>query len=890
MARTLVGEAIVKLRLVDNLTKGTDKATASLKALQAAANALGTGPKLNVFGGSLQAMAREAGTLRAALAGLQVPTSVVPELRRLTAAGRGLSRLTSDVNAINGALKGLGTGITGNLGLDSLRRQIAALGQEIRRFNSTPGGSGPPGSRPPLLRPGMGVPGGHTAAQAVGYQGPGIAINRAGRTGVTAGFELQRQNTLDMQAGLSPEESRTLNRWAIEGSRRRMGVDVPTLRDIYREGFIGMGGREGGGLAKLDQLRDEVADSIIQMMTRYGPERAREQYRKLFRSIDVLDRNDNPEVMRELIRGFTRAQGVEGAEFNYADLFNAARYSKSAGQALSNRFLYTELPVIMGDVGGSRAGTELGSLYAQLIGNRSSEKAKEEQRRLGIRDDSGVIGREMMSDPGEWARKILMPGLQRSGVDINNPGQVVEAVNKMVSNQVVAAMLARAITQRDRIRERQQQYDLAPSGPEGADAVERMDGRMAANAVAAQFRNLLGSVFDPILEELKPAFRNAATTLNEWAEQVRASPEAVKEAARNFAGTIGGIAITLGGLKLASIVATAAAGPALLRSAGALTAAAAALKASGGPGGLPIPRGPGGAVATAGGAAAAGGIGATMMRFLPGVGWVLGGAALGYGAGRAIDEVGKVAGGAYWTPKDQEEVEGYKARIAELQERLAGIESRTHPSMRGQPNAERANIESTIADLQNRVAAAERGFETGGSFGQAGHQTGEAFTANMAQGVAAGAPNVLQQMEALMQQLKAKAAEGVTINIRGSVMPGTSGEPPGRALGGAVTAGQLYTVGEAGPELFSPGANGSIIPNHANAASPVSQDGRSGGGRYQGSRTINVSLSGPLIGSVAGLSVNEIATQLASKVSDMIGDRLASDLRGGFFDGEETWG
>jgi len=37
----------------------------------------------------------------------------------------------------------------------------------------------------------------------------------------------------------------------------------------------------------------------------------------------------------------------------------------------------------------------------------------------------------------------------------------------------------------------------------------------------------------------------------------------------------------------------------------------------------------------------------------------------------------------------------------------------------------------------------------------------------------------------------------------------------GKALGGAVSAGQSYIVGEKGPELFMPGAKGNIIPNSA---------------------------------------------------------------------------
>jgi hypothetical protein len=36
-----------------------------------------------------------------------------------------------------------------------------------------------------------------------------------------------------------------------------------------------------------------------------------------------------------------------------------------------------------------------------------------------------------------------------------------------------------------------------------------------------------------------------------------------------------------------------------------------------------------------------------------------------------------------------------------------------------------------------------------------------------------------------------------------------------KAMGGPVTSGTSYIVGEQGPELFTPGRNGSITPNYA---------------------------------------------------------------------------
>lgn len=55
---------------------------------------------------------------------------------------------------------------------------------------------------------------------------------------------------------------------------------------------------------------------------------------------------------------------------------------------------------------------------------------------------------------------------------------------------------------------------------------------------------------------------------------------------------------------------------------------------------------------------------------------------------------------------------------------------------------------------------------------------------------------------------------GIFRNILSLFGGGTGGfQGPHRQLGGPVSAGRSYVVGEAGPEIFSPGTSGSIIPN-----------------------------------------------------------------------------
>jgi hypothetical protein len=70
--------------------------------------------------------------------------------------------------------------------------------------------------------------------------------------------------------------------------------------------------------------------------------------------------------------------------------------------------------------------------------------------------------------------------------------------------------------------------------------------------------------------------------------------------------------------------------------------------------------------------------------------------------------------------------------------------------------------------------------------------------------------------------------------------------------------GKTYLVGERGPELFSPGSNGTIIPNHA------LKGGSSGGA------TINISVSGAIDPASTARQIANILKQEASTSGSFI--------------------
>ena len=85
---------------------------------------------------------------------------------------------------------------------------------------------------------------------------------------------------------------------------------------------------------------------------------------------------------------------------------------------------------------------------------------------------------------------------------------------------------------------------------------------------------------------------------------------------------------------------------------------------------------------------------------------------------------------------------------------------------------------------------------------------------------------------------------GVSNDVLDSVLSSVSGE---KALGGPVSSGRSYLVGERGPELFVPGAQGNIVPNNAMGSTSIVVNVDASGTEVQGNQG-NADQLGRLIG------------------------------------------
>lgn len=107
---------------------------------------------------------------------------------------------------------------------------------------------------------------------------------------------------------------------------------------------------------------------------------------------------------------------------------------------------------------------------------------------------------------------------------------------------------------------------------------------------------------------------------------------------------------------------------------------------------------------------------------------------------------------------------------------------------------------------------------------------------------------------------------GVLDSALGNLFPGSQMPFPGRAMGGTVTAGQPYMVGERGPELFVPGQTGTIVSN-----------GQMGGAGTVINQTINVTTG---VQQTVRAEIMTLMPQIANATKAAVAD---AKMRGGSY-------
>lgn len=393
------------------------------------------------------------------------------------------------------------------------------------------------------LRAGSGI--GAGAAGLAGGLAGAYGVRRVVKGAVKAGATNARENTRDYLGGLTPSESAALVAGAKTMSATYKTLDAATAHERLRDTAMSM-----GSVDKAIGLQDTLGAGHTVLQSLKGPEAALEESRKFFKALDTLGRNVDAGEVRTLYDGYIKALGVEGADMNMGDLFTVAKMAKSGGAALSNRFLMSIAPSLMQDMGPNRLGTALGSMVSQVIGGRATAKSKGEQEKYGLRDKSGKFLDEamIMADPMEYAQKRLIPALKAQGVNVEDNTAVTAANSKLFSNQMVADLFTKIITQLPQYQRKAEQYDKAP-GIGAANKLGGSDPFVAADGLMAQLRNLGAALSEPIMQPATTAMEKLSGLVNGLAESAKSGGSALMQFTAGIGALVAGAGIGATALK-----------------------------------------------------------------------------------------------------------------------------------------------------------------------------------------------------------------------------------------------------------------------------------------------------------------------------------------------------
>lgn len=80
----------------------------------------------------------------------------------------------------------------------------------------------------------------------------------------------------------------------------------------------------------------------------------------------------------------------------------------------------------------------------------------------------------------------------------------------------------------------------------------------------------------------------------------------------------------------------------------------------------------------------------------------------GYKLGEGLNELGEIAGGRHWMPKDKEGLQDLRKELEETEGKISGILDRRHPSRRGEYDADIERLRGHAQSLRNRIDAGTR--------------------------------------------------------------------------------------------------------------------------------------------------------------------------------------
>jgi hypothetical protein len=190
---------------------------------------------------------------------------------------------------------------------------------------------------------------------------------------------------------------------------------------------------------------------------------------------DVVKAAEMRGLMRDFSMGkfqgmmdtFTKMYVASGGQVGPNQILQMMKTGGVAAKSVNQDFLFG-LGHLMQESGGSRSGTAMMSGYQNLVAGRTTQQVAEKLASLGMLEPGsikyGATGHIKKIDPGalketdlfianplEYLTKVILPALEKKGIDTGNQNAVLKQINQMYSNKVASQLMSQIYLDRDQL-------------------------------------------------------------------------------------------------------------------------------------------------------------------------------------------------------------------------------------------------------------------------------------------------------------------------------------------------------------------------------------------------------------------------------------------------------
>lgn len=460
-------------------------------------------------------------------------TAVMEARRVLEASGTPINRLGAEQERLKGVITSTTSALEKQIGVE---RQAAVMAEKVAgaqrdRAKAEAAAGKVAQNNAERRQEGIGHHGiGNYVAGAVAGAVSAHGVMTVLEKALEAGAD--RQSTLVgmKNAGMKDDEIRRAQDLAVRVSRDAPNLNVSQILELHKEARSGVQHPE-----EVFELMPDLAraTSVLKGM---GAQNA--NIADIVKAGESLGLMNDPKRFHTFLDSQIRAMKVMGRTVTTEQIYEGAKYSKSAGATLSDDFLNLTMPSLIQEMKGQSAGDALAMVTKTLRGGLQHKHVPVTRlQELGLLDDPSQIRRSktgeilgytgkvkgddlLATDPDRWFLQYFDKAAEAHGYT------KLADKTKLLSETLpgTAANLGRiVIQQRESLTNHRQLYRDAPDLEQSVE-IQRHDPKVAMQTFTAALSDLEAAVTGPAMDTLGLGLGRVSGYIRDLADAAKAHP------------------------------------------------------------------------------------------------------------------------------------------------------------------------------------------------------------------------------------------------------------------------------------------------------------------------------------------------------------------------------